>query len=527
VARVFVRLKLRLLRNRLSTGGFLSGVGFVVVWLAALAGGLGGGLVLGVLSRAAEDLIGAVTVLVFTGTGLAWMIVPVILASLDDALEARSFELLPLSSRDLARGLLVAALVGPGTLATVLGLGYGSLLAFGSAATFVPILLATVVMIMLCVGVARWATTRLSDLLRQRRGQEIAVLVVVAFTTIPAMLSLSLAEVEEATASDVTAVFDAMAGVAQFTPWGAVGRAVVASAAGDWLFAAGALAYGAGVAWVSLMLFGRALRRLAVTVPAAGRSGRTASRLLPKRIPLPPTPVGAVAARELIAVRRDVRVRGQLLGGIVAVLVLGVVGGMALIGTPYAPFFAVVAVFIVVTAVTPNQFGYDGGSFWGYLTMAPDLGTVIKGKNLGWAVVALPIAVVASVAGGAASRDWSYVLAALLGSVAIALIWLGVGNITSIYGAYPLPETNLFGSRNLSGGAFVATMLGIMASGFLTLPPALAVGVPVFLGSPLWATAGSIAGVAYAVFIYRIAVVQSGRLAHDRRFALLATLDGD
>ncbi|HSJ27995.1 MAG TPA: hypothetical protein VLB67_07265 [Acidimicrobiia bacterium] len=527
MARVFVRLKLRMLRNRLSTGGFLSGVGFVVVWLAALAGGLGGGLILGVLSRAAEDLVGHITVLAFTVTGLAWMIVPVILASLDDALEARSFELLPLSSRDLARGLLIAGLVGPGALATVLGLGYGSLLAFGSMATVVPIALATIVMTMLCVGVARWVTTRLSDLLRQRRGQEIAVLVLVALSMIPAVLSLSLADVEEATESDVAAVLDGVAGVAQFTPWGAVGRAVVASAEGEWTLVAGGLVYGAGVAWIALVLFARALRRLAVTVPSSGRSGRTSSRLLPKRIPLPPTPVGAVAARELIAVRRDVRVRGQLLGGIVAVVVLGLVGGMALIDTPYAPFFAIMVVFIVVTAVTPNQFGYDGGSFWGYLTMAPDLATVIKGKNLGWALVALPIAVVAAVAGGAVSGDWSYVVAALLASVAIALIWLGVGNITSIYGAYPLPETNLFGTRNVSGGAFVATMLGIMASGLLTVPAAAAVAVPVFLGSPLWATAGSIVAVVYAAFVYRIAVVQSGRLAHDRRFALLATLDGD
>ena len=54
-----------MLRNRLSTGGFLSGVGFVAIWLSALAAGLGGGLILGVVSRASERVIGPFTVLAF------------------------------------------------------------------------------------------------------------------------------------------------------------------------------------------------------------------------------------------------------------------------------------------------------------------------------------------------------------------------------------------------------------------------------------------------------------------------------
>lgn len=527
MAWVFVRLKLRMLRNRLSTGGFLSGVGFAVIWLAALAGGLGGGLILGVISRASEDLIGPFTVLAFALIGLAWLVVPVVIASLDDSLEPRTFELLPFTPAELSRGLLAAALVSPGTLATVLGLGYGSVLAFGTLATAVPVLIVAATGVLLCVVGARWATTRLSDLLRQRRGQEVALLVVVGLSMLPALGSITLAESAE-DGADITGALEALAGIVQWTPWGALGRSVVAIGAGDWLVAGGAFAYGAAALGGALVLMGRSMRRLTTLAPSDSVArGRSGSQLLPKRLPLPASPVGAVAAKELIALRRDVRVRSQILGGVVAIAVLGFIGGSVVIETAFAPFLSVLAVFIIVTSVTPNQLGYDGGSFWAYLTMAPDLGVVIRGKNLGWAIVSTPLAVVISVAAAIASGRWVYVPAALFGCAAVALIWLGIGNITSIYGAFRLPETNLFGSRNISGGAFVATMLGIMASGLLTVPPLLFVGVPVFLSSPLWATAAAAAAVGYAVLVYRVATRRAGLLAHDRRFTLLETLDSD
>lgn len=528
MARVFVRLKLRMLRNRLSTGGFLSGIGFIVIWLAALAGGLGGGLILGVVSRASERLIGPLTVIVFAAVGLAWIVVPIVIASIDESLEARTFELLPFSPSHLARGLIAAGLVGPGTLATALGLGYGSLLAFGSPAKAVPVLIVAGAGVLLCVVTARWATTRLSDLLRRRRGQEVAVLVVVGLTMLPALASVTLAESTE-NGADLVGALTSFAGIVQWTPWGALGRAVGAIGEGQWIIAGLGFVYGLVALVGAFVLLGRSMRRLARVAPSdtAGRAGRAGSRLLPKRIPLPRSPVGAVAAKELLAVRRDVRVRSQLLGGVVAIAVLGFAGGAVVIETAFAPFLAVLAVFIIVTAVTPNQLGYDGGSFWGYLTIAPDLGVVIRGKNLGWAVVSAPLAVVIVLIAAIVSGRWIYVPAALFSCVVVALIWLGVGNIISIFGAFRLPETNLFGSRNISGGAFIATMVGIMVSGLLTVPALLGVGVPAFLGRPLWATVAAALSVAYAVFVYRVASRRAEMLAYERRFKLLAVLDGD
>ncbi len=70
-------------------------------------------------------------------------------------------------------------------------------------------------------------------------------------------------------------------------------------------------------------------------------------------------------------------------------------------------------------------------------------------------------------------------------------------------------------------------MLGIMACGLLTVPPLLLVGVPAFLSSPVRATAAAAAAVGYAALVYRVATRRARLLAHDRRFALLDTLDSD
>lgn len=528
MARIFVGLKLRLLRHRLAGGGFLAGAGFLLVWLAAVAGGLGGGLLFGVSVRLVEDWAVTITVLSFTVLGLVWVVVPVILASLDDSLDPRAFELLPLTPRRLAAGLLTAGLVGPGAVATILGLGLGLTIAFGGPVAAVPLVVVAAVMLLLCVAAARYATTRLSDLLRRRRGQEVALLILILMGTAPGFLSVALTQ----TATDggrVDEALVALAGVATWTPWGALGRAAVALGSGEWLAAVGGLAYGAAATAAAVALFARSLHRMSVTAPTASvrKVGREGSRLLPRRLPLPATPAGAVAAKELISMRRDVRVRSQLLGGLIALLVLAGAGSSMAVGTQFAPFASVLAVFVVVTSVTPNQFGFDGGSFWGYLTMAPDLGVVIRGKNLAWALVGAPVALVVAVAGGIVGGTWVYVPAALLGAVVVGLVWMGVGNVTSVLGAFRLPESNLFGSRNLSGAAVVATFAGISVSGVLTGPPLLAVGVLALLTTPVWVTVASLLSVVYGVFVYRLGARTAARLAHERRFRLLATLDGD
>lgn len=60
--------------------------------------------------------------------------------------------------------------------------------------------------------------------------------------------------------------------------------------------------------------------------------------------------------------------------------------------------------------------------------------------------------------------DFSYLLAAIFASTAVLLVAMTVGNITSVYGAFPIPESNPFGNRGFSGEVFVAVMWNLTSS---------------------------------------------------------------
>lgn len=521
---VFVRLKLRLLKNRLAVTSIFPAIGFVLMWLGALAAGLAGGAIFAVAARVFPDHVVLVSVAAFTLTGLAWIIVPVVAASLDDSLEPRRFELLPIGPTALASGLLAAGMIGPGTLATVLGLSIGTLVGFGSAISAFPILVVVVVTAIFDVAVARWLTTRLSDLLRHRRSQEVVALVLGVVLALPGLFSVVISS----GGIDLSGEAPEVTGPLTALPWGALGRAAAAFGSGDWLIGVAGLAYGMAATVGAVWLLGKALDRLATrSATSAVRAVTSDTSLFPRWVRLPVGPVGAVAAKELRYLRRDVRVRSQLLGGGVAVIVLGVASGGVWFGSEFAPFMAVAAVFLVVASVIPNQFGFDGGSFWGYLTSAPDLAHVVRGKNLGWAVIAAPVGLVFGLVGSGVSGHWALLPAALVSAASTLMVWMAVGNLTSIYGAYRLPESNLFGNRNVSGTALFVSLIGMSVSGFGIIPIGLAVGLPAYFLGPLWALVGAVVSLGYAWLVYRFAARWAGRLADQRSMRLLELIDGE
>ena len=177
MARVFARLKLRLIVNRLRRSTVIQAFGFLVSWLLAIATGIGLGYGYGAALLAAKNDL-AISGAVFTLTGLAWLLLPVVAATLDDTIEARQFELLPFTSRELAFGLTVAALVGPGALMTVLMLGIGIGVGYGFGGVWVLQLGVALAGLAFMIVVSRWITTLLTDLLRSRRTQEIAALTI-------------------------------------------------------------------------------------------------------------------------------------------------------------------------------------------------------------------------------------------------------------------------------------------------------------------------------------------------------------
>lgn len=521
---VFVRLKLRLLRNRLGSSSVVGLVGFILVWLTTLGLGSGGAALFATGARFAPALGSRLPHLVFTVVALGWVLGPVVAASIEDSLDPRKFESLPLGRTQLALGLAAAGLIGPGGLATALLVIGGSIVGYAGLTSAVPIAVTAVVMVLLAVMTARWLITLLSDLLRSRRTREIAALVVGITFAIPGLASAMFSSGEiEIPGGSVESLADALA----WAPPGALGRSVVAFSDGDWFTGLVGLLYGATALVVVSWLYGRAIDRLQVTVSSSGSGKAVGGRSFrPARLPLPTGAVGAVAAKELIYLRRDSRVRGQLVGSLIGIVVIGGLAVPAL-RTDFGPFLSVPMAFFVVVALVVNQFGYDGGSFWGYVTIAPDMLDVLRGKNLAVAVFGIPVATVAAVVGAVLAGTWVYVPAAILSAAAVILLWSAVGNMTSILGPIRMPESNPFGSRGMSGAAFVASMVGLLAAGVLMIPLIVGVGTAAWFSGPLLGSVAAVLALGYGVVVYVVSFRLTRPTLARSLFSVMAVIDAE
>jgi ABC-2 type transport system permease protein len=530
----FVRLKVRLLANRLRTSSVVGALGFALIWVAGIGGGVLGGLGVFSLGRLTDEP-GLILVIAYTAVFVGWMILPASFSALDETLDPRRFELLPLTPRQLTSGLLVAAAVTPGGLGTLIGLVIATVATAWSWSLAPLIVVAVVTELLLCLVVARLVTTFLSNLLSSRRARELVTLAFgMAFALlalIPAMLDSSDAEVGTDLEISLTTLeqFEILA----WAPPGAVAQAVSRGSEGQMAASLGLLLYGIGATVVIGWAWSRAMRRQLVKVPSAGARARRsddldrALALTPGWLRLGSGPVLGVVSKELRYLVRDNRVRSQLLGAIIPVTIIAFLSRDSFGAAAYAPFLAVGAAFLVVFSILANQFGMDGGSFWGYVVSPAPLSQVVKGKNLGWGIVILAPVVLIAVGLAIWNGDYTYVVAAVLASIAVLLVATAIGNMTSIYGAFRIPEANPFGSRGFSGNVFIAVILSMMASGAFLLPLAALIGLPVVFLGPVQATVGALLGVGYGSLIYGLGMRLTSRLLVERRQSLLDVIDGE
>lgn len=531
MVRHFVRLKLRLLSNRLRTQSIVGTIGYIAIWAAGVVGGVLGGLAVFGLGRLSGEP-GLMLILAYTAVFIGWMILPASISALDESLDPRRFELLPITPRGLTAGLLVAGAVAPGGVGTLIGLSIATFASFPDW-SLVPVLsMAVVLGLAMCLVVARLVTTFLANLLASRRTRELATLLVAVGFAVVALLPAWLGRSDELGSADVEITINSLAWVQTlaWTPPGALARSVVLASEGAFLGSLGLILYGAVSASMIGLAWSKSVRRMLVTAPTSGRQGRRRRldrtlALTPRWLKLTPGPVLGVVAKELRYLVRDNRVRSQLVGSLVSVVVIAIVSPGAVVDTPYAPFLAVAIAFLIILGILANQFGFDGGSFWAYVVSPEPLATVVRGKNLGWSLVALPPVVAFAIALAVWSGHFDYLAAAVLGAVGVLFVSSAIGNFNSIYGAYRIPENNPFGSRNASGAAFFAVILSMMVSGLLMVPLAVLIGLPAVWLGPAAATVGALVGVGYGIVVYRVAMRMTSRLLVERQHLLLETID--
>ncbi|HVM65034.1 MAG TPA: hypothetical protein VMU14_09250 [Acidimicrobiales bacterium] len=309
MAHVIVRLKLRLMVNGLRSSG-VRAIAFTLGCLYAL--GVSVAVAAGFLAarddRAHLEI--AVELAAF-GVVLGWAALPLIGFGSDETLDATRLALLPLRRTDLMGGLLGASLVGPGGLATAIGIAGATvaLLPTSPGAVLVPV--AAAVQLAMCAAVGRAVVTALSAALRTRRARDLRILLVAAIALAPQALRLAAGD---APLGDVNRLAHWAHALSWAPPvWPA--RAMVAAGSGHWAAAVVELLGGALTLVALLWWWSRSLEQVMTTaeLPPAAPGAQAPVRRDPLFDPglgfLPRTRTGAVAARELRYAWRDPRRR--------------------------------------------------------------------------------------------------------------------------------------------------------------------------------------------------------------------------
>jgi ABC-2 type transport system permease protein len=475
VARTFVRLKLRLVRNSLSIGqaGVLFVLGAVGATLLAFVG-------FTALASARGDRTGPdLAVVLFGLTTVGWTFFPILGFGNDETLDPQRLATIPLTRRQLVAGVLVASLVGTAPLATLVAFSGAFVGLAHDLTSTLLIAVVVVVNLLLCVVASRTLVAVLVPVLRSRRGRDFTILAVTILGVLPPVLQLFAAGGHKhGTGRDWGRTTSQIARRVRFTPFAWGGSAIADAGGGHILAGIGFVVAMAALIAVLLMLWSRALERGLTTSDApmpTSRRGASSAGLIPRAVAfLPHNRVGATAAKELRYSLRDPRRRAPLIG---ALVIPAVALWASLSQSPDRPqaltLLALVAV-MPAAGLTLNQFGLDGAAMWATLVAGNDPRSDLTGKNIASVFVMVPLAVVATFVCALFTHGWSYVPITLGLAPAMFGVLLGVGNVMSVRVPYAMPDR-----RNplaFNPGQGCATLLAGLAAlafeGILLIPVA-------------------------------------------------------
>ncbi|MGI5161019.1 hypothetical protein [Microbispora sp. CA-102843] len=514
---LFVRLKLSLVRGGLR-GEVGKQVGFAFSLGAALLVAVAGFGLLSLIRLAPSDVALDLVSAAFAMFAVGWIVVPLMAFGLDETLDPARLALFPLTTRQLATGMLAASAAGPWPIASLAAL-FGGVVALahgpGGVLLGVP---AVVLQFAFCLTASRLVTTALSGVLRTRRGRDLLAVAAVFGVLLFQLPNLLLNRLSDGRLSDDPAWILASVGdVLRWTPPGLAAHAI----ADGGLIGVAELIVVAMAVVVLGWLWIAALRHALVRPDSSSQGGGSVRRS--GRVPfgrfLPGGMLGAVVAKELKYAAREPRGR---VNWIVALFVSVVVmfslrGPDGWAGPPFVVGPACLAA-VVIGLQAANSFGIDGRSLWmnAVVFSTPrDLRTDLAGRHLAMTVIGVPLLTLVSVIAALMAGDAVWALAAAPVAWGVLGVAMGVGSLTSVTVPYTYPDRlNAFsGAAPGQGGqAFIASFAAMLATGALALPVVL----PVLLG---------LTWVAVLAVPYGVAVAWVGRrLAAGIGFARLPEL---
>lgn len=329
-------------------------------------------------------------------------------------------------------------------------------------------------------------TTALSGALRSRRGRDLTVVVGLgAALVVPQSLNLinTVGRKELERAADVL----------RWTPPGLAARAATtassgSAAAGLWWLAA-AVVVGVGAAW----WWAAGLERSLTT--AGSGEGSVAKRRSPSLFSwawscLPRNHQGAVAAKDLRYFGRNPRQRAGTLVFLVFAAAAPIAVALGRFGDGRGGVVLLACGFAALGGLsTSNQFAYEVGAHWLNVVAGSDVRADLIGKNLAFAAWTMSVVSVVTIALAAVSGGWVWIPVALVLSLAMFGVSLGVGTVLSVRAPQPMPasQTNLFATNAGQGcSAVLLPLLAVVIQGALWLPLAIMVVPAIVCGGRVW-----------------------------------------
>ncbi|MEU4200931.1 transporter [Streptomyces sp. NPDC045470] len=469
---VFVRLKLSLLRNglRQSSGRTVAYVASLVMSLLCAAG-----VLLGLIALRGVDHAGALGVLLAAVLTLGWAAMPLFFPSGDETLDPTRLVMLPLRPRPLIVSLLITSLVGIGPVFTLaVAVGSAIMLAHTAGAAVVGVL-AVVLVVLVCVALARAVATANVRLLTSRRGRDLAVL-----------SGLFVAIGAQGVNVGTQKLFGSGAGLSALEPVSDILRWVPPASAVDAVQAASEGSYGRAVLGLALAAVAlglllwwwqRTLTTLmtspdsstlqAVEKDSARKqrsSGGGLQRLLPE------SRTGTVVLRMMRYAWRDPKSKMSwamaFAVGLLVPFISAIQGG----GSIYTAFSAPALLGMQMY----NQFGQDTSAFWmvaSTISTPRDAYLELRARGLGLALVGVPFVTLVVIGAAAFLGPWSAFFDVYGLSLALLGALVATGAMASAVFPYSIPAES---NKNVAPGqgaiAWFSLFGGMLVSAVLAAP---------------------------------------------------------
>ncbi|MFJ6772887.1 transporter [Kitasatospora sp. NPDC091257] len=437
VVRALVALKLRLLRNGLRRSPGRTTV-YVIGGVVGLALAAGVAVAMSALNgRYAGS--GDAGVMLLGVLALGWAALPLFLFSSDESADPTRLTMLPLRPGPLLRGSLLAALIGPGPLISLV-LVTGAVLAGAAGGASAAVAVPAVPLAVLClVTLSRAVAAGNARMLSSRRGKDFAIFGGLAFALLVQVANVGSQSIlgRRGGPIDLTPL-KPIASVLRWIP--PISAADAPRTAGEGRYGLALLQLAAAAALLALLLrwWRRSLQELMVTADsstlevARGVQNSRGWRFLPQGR------TGAVMQRHLRYAWREPRAKAALftsIGMTLVICVLSMVQGWASVY-----LLAMTGVFLGLQML--NLFGMDGSAFWmvaATLRTPADARSELRGRAYAVLSYAVPVTVVLGLVLAAVTGRWGELPSAL--GLALTLLGCGIalGSMFSVLAPYTMP----------------------------------------------------------------------------------------